>query len=128
MLFNFDWLIRWSALAVVAWMCLAALLLSDLQLADHVYPNVLSFDYTCRIAVTDSITRTDIPPVNPEFYPGHPVPLFYYYFWFMTYSLTDLLGGPLVQPRTAVMAGNGMDRRRINGDCRAVCSIADAAC
>ena len=103
--FSLNGIVRWLALVVVAWMCLAALLLSDLQLSDRVYPNVLSFDYTWRIAVTGSITRTGIPPVNPEFYPGHPLPLFYYYFWFMTCSLTDLLGGSSVEPRTAVMAG-----------------------
>jgi hypothetical protein len=96
---------RLSAVVIVGWMAVAILLLSDLQLGGRLYPNVLSFDYTWRIAITGSIARMGVPPVNPEFYPGHTVPLFYYYFWFMTCSLADVLGGSWVQPRTAVIAG-----------------------
>jgi hypothetical protein len=98
-------IVRWPALLVLGWMAVVIILLSDLQVADRLYPNVVSYDYTMRIAVTGSITRTGVPPVNPYFYPSHPMTLHYYYFWFMTCSLVDLLGGSLVQPRTAVIAG-----------------------
>lgn len=97
--------LRVPALIVLGWMAVAILLLSDLQLADRLYPNVVAHDYTMRIAVTGSITRTGIPPDNPSFYPGHSMPLYYYYFWFMTCSLVDLAGGALIGPRAAVIAG-----------------------
>jgi hypothetical protein len=97
--------VRWLALIIIGWMTVTIFLLSDFQIADRLYPNVGVYDYALRIAVTDSITRTAIPPANPSFYPGHPVPLYYYYFWFMTCSLVDLLGGPWIEPRAAVIAG-----------------------
>jgi hypothetical protein len=97
--------LRVPALIVLGWMGVAILLLSDLQLADRLYPNLVAHDYTMRIAVTNSITRTGIPPDNPSFYPGHSIPLYYYYFWFMTCSLVDLSGGALIGPRAAVIAG-----------------------
>jgi hypothetical protein len=94
------------ALAAV-WMGAAIFLLSDFQSANRLYPNVVAHDYAWRIAVTGAITRTDVPPINPDFYPGHPVQLYYYYFWFMTCSLVDLLGGSWVGPRGALFAGAG---------------------
>lgn len=90
---------------VLSWLGLAVFLLSDLQIGDRLYPNVNSYDYTWRVAVTSSITRTEIPPANPSFYPGHSVALFYYYLWFLTCSLVDLLGGSWVSARAAVIAG-----------------------
>jgi hypothetical protein len=43
-------------------------------------------DYVKHVAVTDAIARTGVAPANPFFYPGHPVPLFYYYFWHLICS------------------------------------------
>jgi hypothetical protein len=43
--------------------------------------------------------------VNPFIFPGHPVHLFYYYFWYMMCSLVDQLGGSFVTARAAVQAG-----------------------
>ena len=95
-----------AALAVV-WTGVAIFLLSDFQIANRLYPNVVAHDYAWRIAVTGAITRTDVPPINPDFYPGHPIQLYYYYFWFMTCSLVDLLGGSWIGPRGALSAGAG---------------------
>jgi hypothetical protein len=102
-----DRQLRQAAWASISWMTIAILLLSDWQMADRLYPNVVAHDYAWRIAVTDAITRTDVPPVNPDFYPGHPILVYYYYFWFMTCSLVDLLGGSWIGPRGALAAGAG---------------------
>ena len=102
-----DRLLLQSAALAVVWMAVAIFLLSDFQVADRLYPNVVAHDYAWRIAVTGAITHTDVPPINPDFYPGHPIQLYYYYFWFMTCSLVDLLGGSWIGPRGALAAGAG---------------------
>ena len=99
-------LLQVVALAIV-WMGVAIFLLSDFQVANRLYPNVVAHDYAWRIAVTGAITHTDVPPINPDFYPGQPIQLYYYYFWFMTCSLIDILGGSWVGPRGALAAGAG---------------------
>jgi len=102
-----DRLFLQSASLAVLWMAVAIFLLSDVQVSDRLYPNVVAHDYAWRVAVTGAITHTDVPPINPDFYPGHPIQLYYYYFWFMTCSLIDLLGGSWVGPRGALAAGAG---------------------
>jgi hypothetical protein len=91
-------------LALGAWVVLTILALSDIQIADRLYVSWVYGDYAKDVAVTDAITRGGLPPANPFFYPGHPVGLFYYYFWFLMCSLVDQLGGRLVGPRAAVIA------------------------
>jgi hypothetical protein len=98
-------LVRRSTIVIIAWMGVAIFLLSDFQMNGHLYPNVVSYDYAMRVAVTSSIMRTGVPPINPSFYPGHPLELYYYYFWFLTCSLVGLLGPGAMEPRAAVIAG-----------------------
>ncbi|WP_447983294.1 hypothetical protein [Nitrospira sp. Nam74] len=98
-------LVRRSTITIIAWMGIAIFLLSDFEMSGHLYPNVVSYDYAMRVAVTSSIMRTGVPPINPSFYPGHPLELYYYYFWFLTCSLVGLLGAVVIEPRAAVIAG-----------------------
>ena len=93
-------------LIISAWIVVATFSLIDFQAAGNLYISVVSGsgDYTKHVAVTDAITRTGIPPINPSFFPGYPVELFYYYFWFLMCSLVDRLGGSLVTARLAVFA------------------------
>lgn len=95
----------WISFMIVVWVTATLMLLCDVQMGNRVYPSVVAHDYAWRIAVTGAISRDGIPAVNPSFYPGHPFLLHYYYFWFMTCSLVDLLGGQWVEPRTALIAG-----------------------
>lgn len=83
---------------------LAALLLIDFQIDGRLMRPLMTFDFVKHVAVTDAISRTAIPPVNPSFHPGEPLPLFYYYFWFLLCSMIDLIGGNLIGPRGAVLA------------------------
>ena len=81
------------------------LLVIDLKIDGQLVTSLMTYDYVKHIAVTDAITRTSIPPVNPSFYPGKELDLFYYYFWFIFPSLIDQVGAGLISPRHAVLAG-----------------------
>ncbi len=75
----------------------------DLEFNGQLVKTLLTYDYVKHTAVTNAISFTGIPPVNPSFSPGEPVQLFYYYFWFLLCSLVDMLGGATLTPRDAVM-------------------------
>lgn len=82
----------------------SAFLIIDFQDGGHLIRPLMSHDYVKHVAVTDAISRTGLPPVNPSYFPGEPLSLFYYYFWFLFCSLVDLLGGSLIDARSAVLA------------------------
>ena len=82
-----------------------SLMLVDIEVDGHLIRMQMSHDYVKHIAVTDAVSRTGIPPINPSFYPAESIQLFYYYFWFMFCSVVDLIGGVFVGPRAAVLAG-----------------------
>jgi hypothetical protein len=72
-------------------------LLVDIQVQNRLYFSIASYDLTTRVAVVDAITRTGVPPINPGYYPGHPVQLTYlYYFWYILGSVVDRLGGDFI--------------------------------
>lgn len=88
-----------------AWIVFAIISLIDIQWHDQLYLSVLSYDHTTRISIIEAMTRTGVPPINPGYYPGHPVRLtFLYYFWYVLGSLIDLLGGTIVDARAALSA------------------------
>jgi hypothetical protein len=96
------------ALAVAiasAWVVFGIFWLIDLQYHNRLYFSSVAYDYTFRSAITASITRSGVPPVNPYFYPGKSFVLRYHYFWFILCSLVQQIGGALVSPRQALMAG-----------------------
>lgn len=81
---------------LVLWAMICAASLADVEISDTLYISLTSYDYAKHVAVTDSIVRTGVPPINPSFFPGRPVPLFYYYFWFtLCANLYSLAGGLL---------------------------------
>jgi hypothetical protein len=87
------------------WSIFVVVFLSDWQVGNRLYFTVISYDYTTRVSVIDAITRTGVPPLNPSFYPGHPVKLTYlYYFWYILCSIVDQIGGKWVTARTALIA------------------------
>ncbi len=94
-----------AVLIASAWTAFALLLLIDLQWGENVYFNYMYGDYGKHVSVTDAITRTGVPPANPSFFPGEPVSLYYYYFWFMLCSLVDRLSPQDGEARMAVLAG-----------------------
>ncbi len=99
-----DRRLRIALLVSVVWVTLALVSLVDFQIGNRLYVSVTSYDYTARVAVTDAILRTGLPPLNPSFFPGHPVTLYYYYFWFLLCSLVSQLVGPFAETRQVVFA------------------------
>lgn len=91
--------------AALGWTILSILSLMDIQWGNRLYYNVVSFDFTTRAAIVNAMTRTGVPPINPSYFPGHPVRLTYlYYFWYIPCSLIDQLGGDWVDGRIAMIA------------------------
>jgi hypothetical protein len=91
----------------VCWAAFAILSLINIQWGDRLFFSVTSFDQTTRAAIIEAMTRTGIPPINPSYYPGHPVQLtFLYYFWYILGSMIDAIGGQYVDARAALNASS----------------------
>lgn len=101
--------IRYQTIAWImagVWVAFSIFWLVDIQIGNKLYFNTVAHDYTTRVAVVDAITRTGVPPVNPAYYPGHPVRITsLYYFWYILASVVDRIGGNLVDARQAIIAG-----------------------
>ena len=87
--------------AVLVWLAVDPLYLVDWQIGANLYRGAPTFDYIKHTFVTDAVTRTGMPPVNPVYHPGEPQYLNYYYYVYTITSLVDQLGGSLITPRTA---------------------------
>jgi hypothetical protein len=91
----------------VGWAAFAILSLINIQWGNRLFYSVTSFDQTTRVSIIEAMTRTGIPPVNPSYYPGHPVQLtFLYYFWYILDSMIDAIGGQYVDARAALNASS----------------------
>ena len=96
---------RIAMFLVVAGTLISIGLLVDIQFQDRLYFSTASYDLTTRVAVVDAITRTGVPPINPGYFPGHPVQLNYlYYFWYILASVVDRLGGEYISAYHAMIA------------------------
>ena len=84
---------------------MALTLVTDWTVGPRTYLSVTAWDYAKHVAVTHALTADRVPPFNPSFAPGHPIPLFYYYFWFLTSSAVEIVSKGLVSARNAVTAG-----------------------
>jgi hypothetical protein len=96
---------RVLVIGAICWAILCLASLPDLQINGRLYRNICLLDYVKHVSVTDAITRTGVPPVNPSFRDGHPCALFYYYFWFLLCSVVSQLSGGYVSALAAVHAG-----------------------
>ena len=63
-----DRLLRIALAIALIWVVIAACSLVDVQIGHRLYFSVTSYDYTKNISVTDAITRTGVPPINPSFH------------------------------------------------------------
>jgi len=92
----------WIAFGLIVFVILT---LTEIQLGDRIYYNVVAYDYSTRVAIINAITKSGIPPINPGFFPGKPVFLTYlYYFWYIPCSVVDKIGGSWVDARNAMIA------------------------
>lgn len=81
-----------------------AILVIDFDHNGRLFRPLMTYDYVKHVSVTNTISRTGLPPINPSFHPGTSLPLFYYYYWFLICSIVDLIGRDIVGPRGAVFA------------------------
>jgi hypothetical protein len=90
---------------LAGWAAVAILSLVDLQIGARAYFPAAASDYSIRVQFIHAIGATGIPPGNPFFLPGHPVPIRYHYFWLLLCAMVHLAGGSLVSPRHAWIGG-----------------------
>jgi multisubunit Na+/H+ antiporter MnhG subunit len=74
---------RLTAWIVCGWTAFVLLMLVDFQAGHKLYFSVVMADQSYRIAFTDSVVRTGIPPANPLYFAGAPAAMHYYYFWYV---------------------------------------------
>jgi len=72
-----------TALLASAWVLFVLLMVVDLQVGQKLYFSVVMADQSYRIAFTDVIVRTGVPPANPLYFAGSAAPMHYYYFWYV---------------------------------------------
>ena len=72
-----------TALLVSAWITFVLLMLVDFQTGGKLYFSVVTADQSYRVAFTDAVVRTGVPPANPLYFAGSPATLRYYYFWYV---------------------------------------------
>lgn len=91
--------IRWHSVAAVvtAGLLFAAfvfLMLADFQVGHKLYFSVVEFDQSYRVAFTQPVLQSGVPPANPLYFAGAPQPMRYYYFWYIVCAaiakLTDV--------------------------------------
>jgi hypothetical protein len=101
----------WGLVAVgvtAAWVLFVVVELVDVGVGSHMYLSVTVFDHALRAAFTDSVLRTGVPPANPIYWPGHAVPMRYYYFWYvLVAAATRLAGATARQAMIASSAWSG---------------------
>jgi hypothetical protein len=96
---------RVAAPILAAWFLIAFVSLVDLQIGNRLYLPTGAIDHSLRTALVQSISITGVPPSNPFFQPGHPVPLRYHYFWLLICSLVERLSNGSVGPRQVIIGG-----------------------
>lgn len=97
--------LRWGFAAVLAVWALTLFAISEWTVGQRTFLSATAFDHSSRVAVTQELTETGVPPLNPFFAPGRPLPLFYYYFWYLTTSAVQVVSLGWVPARHAVTAG-----------------------
>lgn len=97
--------IKFLLWGTLAWIVFLVLFLVEFQSDHRLYYNVVAYDYSTRVAIVNAITNSGVPPINPGYYPGHPVYLTYlYYFWYILCSFVDMVGGKWITAYEAMMA------------------------
>ena len=78
--------------------------LVDLQQENRLYLSVSVLDQAFRVAFTNGIAHTGIPPLNPLYHPGAAAAMRYYYFWYAICAVCMKIAH--VSARQALMASS----------------------
>lgn len=82
---------RFAIAGAVAWSLITVASLVDVGIGNRLYLSVTVYDHALRTAFVDSVLRTGVPPANPLYWPGHPAPMRYYYFWYVITAIAAKL-------------------------------------
>jgi hypothetical protein len=83
----------WAGAGIAAvWILFVVAELVDIGVGSHLYFSVTVVDHALRTAFVDAVLRTGVPPTNPLNWPGHAVPMRYYYFWYVVTAAAARLG------------------------------------
>lgn len=82
-----------SALSCAAWIFFAIASLVDFEHNQRLFMSLTFFDHGARVNWAESILRTGVPPLNPEYFAGKPATLRYYYFWLTDCAAAAKLSG-----------------------------------
>ena len=93
-----------AIVVALGWAIVVAVSVVDLQIGDRLYPPMVSYDYSIRVAMIAAMSR-HFPPLTPFFFDGHPWLLQYHYYWFLLCSLVYQLGHGAIRARQALIAG-----------------------
>ena len=100
-----QWRLMPTAVVVAAgWAIAVAVSTVDLQIGDRLYPPMVSYDYSIRVAMISALGR-HFPPLTPFLSDGHQWPLQYHYYWFLLCSLVQQIAHGAVRARQALIAG-----------------------
>lgn len=78
--------------------------LVDIQQGKRLYFSVSVLDQAFRVAFTNGIAHTGIPPMNPLYHPGAATSMRYYYFWYAICAVCMKIAH--VSARQALMASS----------------------
>lgn len=108
---SWSWKNAAAACAAGAWIAFVIASLVDIQVGHKLYFSVVEVDQTYRVAFTNSVLHTGVPPANPLYFAGHPQPMRYYYFWYVVCAMvarTDHVPARQAFLASSVWAGFGM--------------------
>jgi hypothetical protein len=74
---------RLALLVALGWIAFCLLMLVDFQWGHKLFFSVVTADQSYRVAFTNAVVRTGVPPSNPLYFPGSVAPMRYYYFWYL---------------------------------------------
>jgi hypothetical protein len=92
-----------AILIALIWVILIVISLVDIQKGTNLYSSLFSLDHSARVAWTESVLRTGVPPDNPLYFFRRPAPLRNYYFWYVICALVAKFSG---LPARAVMTAS----------------------
>lgn len=72
----------WALLLVAVWVAVAVLSLVDFAGGQRLFLSTTLYDHSYRVAWTEAILRTGVPPANPLYQFEHAAPMRTYYFWY----------------------------------------------
>jgi len=92
-----------AILLALSWIALVIITLVDFQKGTNLYASLFTLDHSARVAWTQSVVHTGVPPANPLYFYRHLAPLRNYYFWYVLCGIVARFSG---LPARAVMTAS----------------------